>query len=75
MVQELVSLFLGAGEPSEQIEKLLDSITDLVQSVRPDGSFANSGCRAPVSGRINGNRMTMSQKHPEVFCDFEFQKP
>jgi PAS domain S-box-containing protein len=40
MVQELVSLFLGAGEPAEQIEKLLDSITDLVQSVRPDGSFA-----------------------------------
>jgi peptidoglycan hydrolase-like protein with peptidoglycan-binding domain len=43
--------------------------------LQPDGSFANSACRAPVSGRIAGNRMTMSQKHPEVFCDFEFQKP
>ena len=43
--------------------------------IRPDGSFANSGCRAPISGRIAGNRMSVSQKHPEVFCDFEFQKP
>jgi peptidoglycan hydrolase-like protein with peptidoglycan-binding domain len=43
--------------------------------IRPDGSFANSACRAPVTGRIAGNRMTMSQKHPEVFCDFEFQRP
>jgi hypothetical protein len=43
--------------------------------IRPDGSFANSACEAPVSGRIAGNRMTLSQKHPEIFCDFEFQKP
>ena len=40
MEQETASLFLGAGEPPEQVEKLLDSITDLVQSVRMDGSFA-----------------------------------
>ena len=38
--QETASLFLGAGEPPEQIEQLLDSITDLVQSVRLDGSLA-----------------------------------
>ena len=38
--QETASLFLGAGEPPEQIEMLLDSITDLVQSVRLDGSLA-----------------------------------
>ena len=43
--------------------------------IRPDGSFANSSCKAPISGRIAGTRMTVSQKHPEVFCDFEFQKP
>jgi peptidoglycan hydrolase-like protein with peptidoglycan-binding domain len=42
--------------------------------IRPDGSFANTACEAPVSGRIQGNRMTMSQKHPDIFCDFEFQK-
>ena len=40
MEQESASLFLGPGEPPEQIEKLLDSITDLVQSVRLDGSLA-----------------------------------
>ena len=40
MEQEIASLFLGDGESPEQVEKLLDSITDLVQSVRPDGSFA-----------------------------------
>ena len=31
---------LGDGESPEQFEKLLDAITDLVQSVRMDGSFA-----------------------------------
>src|SRR5665213_1178928 len=40
MEQETASPFLEAGEPPEQIEELLDSITDLVQSVRLDGSFA-----------------------------------
>src|ERR1043166_9417867 len=40
MEQEVASLFLGDGESPEHIERLLDSITDLVQSVRPDGSFA-----------------------------------
>jgi PAS domain S-box-containing protein len=40
MEQETASLFLGGGEPHEEIEKVLDSITDLVQSVRLDGSFA-----------------------------------
>lgn len=43
--------------------------------IRPDGSFANSACEAPISGRITGNRMALSQKHPEIFCDFEFQRP
>ncbi len=43
-------------------------------TIRPDGSFANSACEAPMSGQVSGNRMTVSQKHPEAFCDFEFQK-
>ena len=40
MDQETASLVLGAGEPPDQVEKVLDSITDLVQSVRLDGSLA-----------------------------------
>ena len=40
MTPDTASLFLGSGEPHEHIEKVLDSITDLVQSVRMDGSFA-----------------------------------
>jgi hypothetical protein len=43
-------------------------------AIGPDGSFANNGCEAPISGRISGNRMTLSQRHPEAICDFEFQK-
>ena len=43
-------------------------------AIGPDGSFANNACEAPMSGRISGNRMTLSQKHPEIICDFEFQK-
>jgi peptidoglycan hydrolase-like protein with peptidoglycan-binding domain len=43
-------------------------------SIGPDGSFANNSCEAPISGRISGNRMTVSQRHPETICDFEFQK-
>jgi hypothetical protein len=42
--------------------------------IRPNGSFANNSCEAPLTGQISGNRMTMSQRHPETFCDFEFQK-
>jgi len=43
-------------------------------AIAPDGSFGNSACEAPMSGRISGNRMTISQRHPEIICDFEFQK-
>jgi hypothetical protein len=43
-------------------------------AIGPDGSFANNACEAPMSGRISGNRMTVSQRHPEIICDFEFQK-
>ena len=43
-------------------------------AIGPDGSFANNSCEAPLSGRISGNRMTLSQRHPEAICDFEFQK-
>jgi len=43
-------------------------------AIRPDGSFANNACEAPMSGQVSGNRMTLSQRHPEIICDFEFQK-
>ncbi len=43
-------------------------------AIGPDGSFGNNSCEAPMSGRISGNRMTLSQRHPEIICDFEFQK-
>jgi peptidoglycan hydrolase-like protein with peptidoglycan-binding domain len=43
-------------------------------SIQPNGSFANGACEAPMSGQISGNRMTVSQRHPEIICDFEFQK-
>ena len=43
-------------------------------AIQPNGSFANAGCEAPMSGQVSGTRMTLSQRHPEVICDFEFQK-
>lgn len=43
-------------------------------AIGPDGSFANNACEAPMSGRFSGNRMTLSQRHPEIICDFDFQK-
>ena len=43
-------------------------------AIRPDGSFANNACEAPMSGQVSGNRMTLSQQHPEILCDFEFQR-
>jgi hypothetical protein len=43
-------------------------------TIRPDGSFANNACDAPMSGQVSGSRMTLSQRHPEIICDFEFQR-
>ena len=31
-------------------------------AIGPDGSFGNNGCEAPISGRISGNQMTLSQE-------------
>jgi hypothetical protein len=37
--------------------------------VKADGSFRNDECRMPLKGKVTGDKLEFSFKHPDMICD------